>query len=403
MEAELQGLFRREAFAGFGPFTLTGSEAPLTTVRARGPRRLRKAMRQHCPRLPGVYGMLDAAGELIYVGKARSLRGRLLSYFRPSRDEKAGKIIAETRALVWEQTTDEFAAILRELELIRRWKPRFNVAGQPRRQRRCYLCIGRRPALFAYVVTKPPSNAVGVYGPLSGIRQAREAARRVCDWFRLRDCPQKQEMVFADQSELFPVIRTPGCLRHDLGNCLAPCAAACTQSEYAFHVAAARDFLDGKDRSPLDQLRTRMNTAAASLEYERAAVLRDRLDNLTWLFESLERIRLAVRNSFVYPVLGHDGATRWYLVRRGLVRGVLPEPADDEARQQAREKLDEAFGGGAAGVPGLDEVDGVLLVAGWFARHKAERERTLDAAACRELLDGSNRAPPYCQVADALL
>src|SRR5262249_38820259 len=85
-----RGRFRREAFAGFGPFGLTNDEAPLTTVRARGPRRLRKAMRQHCPRLPGVYGMLDAAGELIYVGKARSLRGRLLSYFRPSRDDKAG-------------------------------------------------------------------------------------------------------------------------------------------------------------------------------------------------------------------------------------------------------------------------------------------------------------------------
>src|SRR3954470_9391640 len=113
--ATLQGLFRREAFAGFGPWALTASESPLTTVRARGPRRLRKAMRQHCPRLPGVYGMLDAAGELIYVGKARSLRARLLSYFRPSRDDKAGKIVADARALVWEAAPDEFAALLREL------------------------------------------------------------------------------------------------------------------------------------------------------------------------------------------------------------------------------------------------------------------------------------------------
>jgi excinuclease ABC subunit C len=333
--------------------------------------------------------MLDAAGELIYVGKARSLRGRLLSYFRPSRDDKAGKIIDETRALVWEQTTDEFAAVLRELELIRRWKPRFNVAGQPRRQRRCYLCVGRRPAPYAYVVTKPPNNAIAVYGPLSGVRKAREAARRLCDWFRLRDCPQKQVMVFADQSELFPLTLTPGCLRHDVGNCLAPCAAACTQQEYAFHVAAARDFLDGKDRSPLELLESRMNAAAAALEYERAAALRDRLESLDYLWRSLERIRVAVRNSFVYPVPGCDGLTRWYLVRRGLVRAVLPEPADEEGRRLTREKLDEAFSGGdPAGVPGLDEVDGVLLVAGWFARHKAERERTLEVAACREMLGG---------------
>jgi excinuclease ABC subunit C len=382
----LQGLFRRELFAGFGPWALTGTEAPLVTVRARGPRRLRKAMRQHCPRLPGVYGMLDAAGELIYVGKARSLRARLLSYFRPSRDEKAGKIIQETRALVWEQTSDEFAAVLRELELIRRWKPRFNVAGQPRRQRRCYLCIGRRPAPYAYVVTKPPNNALAIYGPLSGVRQARESTRRLCDWFRLRDCPQKQVMVFADQNELFPIVRTPGCLRHDVGNCLAPCAAACSQHDYAFHVAAARDFLDGKDRSPLDLLESQMNAAAAALEYERAAALRDKLDSLGWLWRGLERIRNAVKLSFVYPVTGHDGLTRWYLIRRGVVRAVMPEPQGDEARRSAGEKIEEAFAGGASGVPGFDEVDGVLLVAGWFARHKAERGRTLDADGCRKTL-----------------
>jgi excinuclease ABC subunit C len=379
----VQGLFRRESFTGFGPSALTGVEAPLVTIRARGPRRLRKAMRQYCPRLPGVYGMLDGAGELIYVGKARSLRSRLLSYFRPSRDEKAGKIIEETRALMWEQTAEEFAAVLRELELIRRHQPRFNVQGQPRRHRRCYLCLGRRPAPYAYVVTKPPNNALAVYGPLAGMRQAREAARQLCDWFRLRDCPQKQVMVFADQRELFPILHTPGCIRHDIGNCLAPCAAACTQPEYAFHVEAARDFLDGKDRSPLDLLERQMNAAAAATEYERAAVLRDRLERLDWLWRHLERLRVALRYSFVYPVTGHDGSSTWYLIRHGRVRAALPMPGES-SRRRALAALDEVYPAGAAlGPPGLDEVDGVLLVAGWFARHKDELTRTLDVADCR--------------------
>jgi excinuclease ABC subunit C len=384
--SDVQGLFRREAFTGFGPSALECVRAELTTVRARGPRRLRRAMRQHCPRLPGVYGMLDSSGELIYVGKARSLRARLLSYFRPSRDEKAGKIIDEARALVWEQTPDEFAAVLRELELIRRHQPRFNVAGQPRRQRRCYLCLGRPPAPYAYVVTKPPSKALAVYGPLPGVRQARESARRLCDWYRLRDCPQKQVMVFADQRELFPVLHTPGCLRHDIGNCLAPCAAACTQPEYAFHVEAARDFLDGKDRSPLDILERDMNESSAAQEYERAAVLRDRLDSLDWLWRHLERLRQAVRYSFVYPVTGQGSAT-WYLIRHGLVRAALPAPTCEASRGQALEKLDSVFTTRSAlGVPAFDEVDGVLLVAGWFARHRSEKERALEVPACRELL-----------------
>jgi len=167
--------------------------------------------------------MIDAAGELIYVGKAKSLRARLLGYFRPkSRDEKAGKIIKETRRLVWELAGSEFAALLRELELIRRWQPRFNVQGQPRRHRRCYVCIGRRPAAYAFVAATPPSTAAASFGPVPGPRKARESARRLNDWFRLRDCPQKQTMVFADQGELFPLVRAPGCIRHDIGQCLAP-------------------------------------------------------------------------------------------------------------------------------------------------------------------------------------
>src|SRR5207244_4502121 len=130
------------------------------------------------------------------------------------------------------------------------WQPRCNVQFQPKRLRRCYLCLGRKPAPYAFVALTPPRTALACFGPLSGPRQAREAARRLNDWFRLRDCPQKQVMVFADQREIFPLLLTPGCIRHDIGNCVGPCAAACTQDEYRFHLEGARDFLEGKDKSP---------------------------------------------------------------------------------------------------------------------------------------------------------
>src|SRR5205823_6722999 len=140
----------------------------------------------------------DAAGELVYVGKAKSLRSRLLSYFRPnSRDPKAGRILEVTRLIAWEPAADEFAALLRELELIRRWQPRFNVQGQPRRWRRAYVCVGRRPAPYVFLAGRPPATAFALFGPVPAGRQAREGVRRVNDWFRLRDCPQAQAMVFA--------------------------------------------------------------------------------------------------------------------------------------------------------------------------------------------------------------
>jgi excinuclease ABC subunit C len=384
----VHGLFRREAFIGFGPCALSGAEAPLFTTRARRARKLRHAVREHGPRLPGVYGMLDAAGELIYVGKARSLRNRLLSYFRPSRDEKAGKIIQEARGLVWEVTTSEFAALLRELELIRRHQPRFNVQGQPRRHRRCYVCLGRPPAPYAFVANKPTRTALACFGPVPGVRQAREAARRLNDWFRLRDCPQKQTMIFADQKELFPIQLTPGCIRHDIGNCLGPCAAACTQPDYSFHTQAAREFLEGTDASPLEILERDMNTASTALQFERAAILRDRLDSLRWLWRHLDRLRQAVRHSFVYPVSGHDGGVTWYLIRHGLVRAGVAQGASEADRHHALVRLEEVFEAGPMlpGPPGLDEVDGVLLVAGWFARHRDERQRVLEPSAARESL-----------------
>src|SRR5207245_3863369 len=115
----VKGLYPRLVFTGFGPLTLSpvAEPPPLAVVTGKRPSRLRDKVRRHGPRRPGVYGMVDGRGELIYVGKAKSLRTRLLSYFRTnSRDPKAGRILQHTRAIVWEPAPSEFAALLRELE-----------------------------------------------------------------------------------------------------------------------------------------------------------------------------------------------------------------------------------------------------------------------------------------------
>jgi excinuclease ABC subunit C len=369
----MKGFFRRLVFTGGGPNRLhPGLEVLLVQLRGRRPRKLCAGVREQAPRLPGVYGMIDIQGELIYVGKAKCLRSRLLSYFRPnSRDPKAGRILAATRRIVWEVCSSEFAALLRELELIRRWQPRFNVQGQPLRRRRAYVCIGRRPAQYVFTAPRPPRTASAVFGPVPAGRKTAEAVRRINDWFRLRDCPQSQEMVFRDQQELFPVLRTPGCLRHEIGNCLGPCAAACTQAEYSACVAAAIAFLDGRNSSPLEMVEREMIEAASKLEFERAVVLRDRLEVLRWLCGRLEHLRQCAQESFVYPVQGHEGAELWYLIHGGRVRAV-GAPGD-------RVALAKVYGGkqGTPGPPRADEMDGVLLVTAWFRRYREERSRTL--------------------------
>lgn len=364
-------LFSPQAFAGFGPDRLhLVEEGPrLTRIESGRPSGLRSRVRLDCPRRPGVYGMVDARGELIYVGKARCLRSRLLSYFRPrSREPKAGAIIRETRLLVWEVVPTELSALLRELELIRRWQPRFNVQNQPRRKRPAWVCLGRRPAPHVFLTRRVPGTAQVAFGPVPGGATAREAVRRLNDWSRLRDCPQPQTMRFVDQQELFPVVRAAGCLRHEIGTCLAPCAAACSHTDYLRQVRAARAFLDGTDITPLRQMQQEMKAAAEALQFERAGALRDRLEILGWLHAHLERLRQARALSFVYPLQGYDGREWWYLVRCGQVRAILPTPGPGLA-----EVLNVVYGG-----RGAEQVDGVLLVAAWFRKRPAERQRCLD-------------------------
>lgn len=376
-------LFSPQAFAGFGPdpLNLCGGAPRLFQIHGRRSSALRSLVRLDAPRRPGVYGMLDERGEVIYVGKARCLRTRLLSYFRPkSRQPKAGHIIGQTRRLAWEVLPTELSALLREMELIRRWQPRFNVAGQPRRKRPAWICLGRRPAQHVFVSLRVPSTAVAAFGPVPGGVRAREAVRRLNDLYRLRDCPQPQTMTFADQRDLFPVPLAAGCLRLEIGTCLGPCAAACSQQEYSVQVRAARGFLDGSDLSALVQLDREMQQASGAMEFERAAALRDRLGVLGWLHEHLERLRQARRLSLVYPLQGHDGRDWWYVIVRGDVRGVVA--VDDP--QRLRGLL-------AEGQHGAEQVDNVLLLAAWFRKRPEELRRGISLEECRSRLSAVDR------------
>jgi len=283
--------------------------------------------------------------------------------------------------------------LLRELELIRRWQPRCNVQGQPRRRRRWYVCIGRKPAPQVFLTSRPAAGVLGCFGPVLASYKASQAVRHLNDLFRLRDCPRSQVMVFADQREFFPAPRAAGCIRHEIGTCLGPCAALCSERAYAEKVRAAAAFLAGRDVRPLERVAAEMESAAARTLFERAAALRDKLDVLRWLQEGLWRVRQArARHSFVYPVRGHDGETIWHLIHRGQVRASIPAPRTDDEMRQATLLIRSVFrkGAGRSGPWPGEEIDGVFLVAGWFRRHPQERGRTIHP---RQFLTGCSRLP----------
>ncbi len=283
-------------------------------------------------------------------------------------------------SMVWEINGSEFAALHRELELIRRWRPRFNVQGQPHARRPIYLCVGRQPAPYVFLVRKPPKDVLAYYGPITNGFRAKEAVRRLNDWFQLRDCSQSQEMHFADQGELFPIERSPGCLRYEIGTCLGPCASTCTRREYYSVLKKAQSFLEGKDLSVLNTLHEEMTLASEKQIFERAATFRDRLAILSWLHQQLEQMRqLKSAASFIYPITGQNGQTLWYLIHSGQTITAIPEPQDETSRRQARTLIETVYRKEFVSTreQTLIHRDSILLVASWFNRYPEERKRTL--------------------------
>lgn len=370
-------------FDGFGPSWLANDAAPPASeiALAADDAGSRKLLRSQCPTSPGVYGMIDADGKLIYVGKSKSLKDRLLSYFTgQGLDSKARRIISYTRRLLWETAPHEFAALVRELELIRRWCPRFNVRGRPGRIRRAYVGLGRAPAPYVYLADKPSKRDRLLLGPLRPTRDLQRMVRQVNDWFQLRDCPDRVPMAFSDQLELFEQDHCPGCLRYELGTCLGPCAAGCSSRQYGDRARAARDFLRGTSQAALERLERAMREAAAAEQFERAAALRDTWNDLGELHELLERLKTVRQTySFVYPIPSYARGESWYLIHRGQVVAVAPGPRGRRATNRCVQAVDAVY---AQNPPTLsqttpDDPELILLVSQWFRTHPDELGRTL--------------------------
>ena len=343
---------------------------------------MRKHVRDTAEDRPGVYRMIASDGEIVYVGKSKRVRTRLLSYFRCAfPEEKGARILREAARIEWEYVPSEFAALLAELRLIKRYRPRFNVAMKRDARNYCFIKITKGPAPKLVVVRGPGQDDSAIYyGPFMGATGVGEALRELNDILGLRDCAVDQRMHFADQPELFDSMpRTPGCIRYEVRKCLGPCVGGCSVHQYDERLALARAFLDGTDDGPIDYLRREMEAASERLEYERAAVLRDKLRRLEALRGQFARLRFAVETlSFVYTVPGHEGPDRVYLIRRGRVRAELDRPSSAADAARLLQLVEEVYAPAereTSQIP-THEIDELLLLSSWFRRFPGELERT---------------------------
>jgi len=248
---------------------------------------------QDVPLSPGVYVFRNAAGEVIYVGKAKSLRKRLASYFQPSRrqtaDIKLRVLIHSIASYEVIKSRSENEALLLEDRLVKQFSPRYNV---DLRDDKRYLLIAIDPTeAFPRLRLTRLAKADGkrYFGPVPHARVLRDTLRLLSDWFGLRTCR--------------PRSITPHtgihCLGRAIGSCCAPCADTTTPEDYARRLELAIEVLEGHNPEILRQLNDRMRELARERKYEDAARLRDILANLHSLRESRSRTPAAqlIKNS----------------------------------------------------------------------------------------------------------
>ncbi|HEX7919161.1 MAG TPA: hypothetical protein VF454_07135 [Gemmatimonadales bacterium] len=340
--------------------------------------RLKERVKRLAEDRPAVYRMVDPAGRVLYVGKARKLRTRLLAYFRAKfPDDKAARILQAAHDIEWDYTPSEFSALLGEIRAIKKLRPPYNVAGNRNRQAVFVTLLdGVAPRLAA---VKWPRGEDRVYGPFNSLGRVREAIRVLNDLLGLRDCPPKMPMVFADQGDLFSEPRQAGCIRYDIGQCLGPCAGLVTQERYRAAAWDAVSFLEARAIRPVDRIVAEMGKAAAEADFETAARWREKFESLEWLLAATVRAKAAVDLlTFVYRDPGSHGDDRAYLIRRGTIRATFPNPTTPIEMEAFRAAVAEEMSreepeGGVLPVERLDEV---MVVMAWFRKHPEALRRT---------------------------
>lgn len=340
---------------------------------------LRRRVKALAENRPGVYRMFDATGRVLYVGKAKRLRSRLLTYFRASYpDDKAARILYAASDIQWDYVPSEFAAYLGELRQIRKFRPHFNHKAN-RTRRSVLIKIAGGPAPRVYGGGTVAREDVCCYGPFQSMSRTLEAVRTLNDLLGLRDCASTMPVVFAGQGDLFEQPRQAGCLRHEFGFCSGPCAGLVAEWDYRRRVDTAMAFLEGRTLQPIDRVVASMQEAAAGARFELAARWREKFEQLEWLLAATSRARTAIDLlTFVYRDGGEFGDDRVYILRRGVVRSSFPYPATPIEHQAFRAVVAEEVSRPAetGGPLPLDSIDEVLLMMAWFRAHPEALRRT---------------------------
>ncbi|PSJ61041.1 excinuclease ABC subunit UvrC [Kumtagia ephedrae] len=230
-----------------------------------------QALVKRLPNAPGVYRMMNAAGDVLYVGKARSLKKRVTAYAQGRfHTNRIGRMVRETVTMEFVVTRTEIEALLLEANLIKRLRPRFNVLLRDDKSFPYIVVTGDHPAPGIFKHRGARSRKGDYFGPFASAGAVGRTINALQRAFLLRTCT---DSVFET--------RTRPCLLFQIKRCSGPCTGEISPVDYAELVGEAKDFLSGRSQKVKTQIGAAMQLASDDLDFERAAIYRDRLAALS--------------------------------------------------------------------------------------------------------------------------
>ena len=262
------------------------------------------------PDNPGVYLIKDRNGSIIYVGKALSLRKRVRSYFTPTQDPKIRALTSSACDIEYIATDSQAEALILECNLIKKHRPRYNVSFRDDKKYP-YIKIGPGPFPYISVTRNLKKNGSRYYGPYTSAAAVRKTVKLMKKLFMLRGCRKKI------QPPMQP------CLYHALGQCIAPCTGDISEEEYGNLVHSACLFLNGKLGELITVFSKEMKKESDTLNFEKAAAIRDRLEALRNISESQKMVSaVSVDEDYIaFAVEKNLACVGIFTVREGKVTG----------------------------------------------------------------------------------
>ncbi len=274
------------------------------------------------PHKPGVYLMLDSKNKIIYIGKAKDLKNRVSSYFINSpHDPKTLALVSKIADIQFFVTKNEIEALILEDTLIKKHQPRYNILLKDDK-RYPFLKLTIQEDYPRLIITRERKNDNNIYfGPFTSVKPLRESYRLIHKIFPIRKC-RKNLKIKSKTPPYFPPVGNY-CLYYQIKQCLAPCQGNISPEEYKSIVENVLLFLKGKNKQLIDELTKEMNQAAENLQFEKAALIRDRIKAIEKIMEKQRVVSSRFESKDVIVTASKDGFINFTVifVREGKITG----------------------------------------------------------------------------------